>query len=762
MTGTEDRFPQLGRASAERAALGSKAATLDALAAAGFNVPPGFVVTSTVAAQLGPKISSAVEDAAVLIGPGPFAVRSSAAAEDLPGASYAGLYETFLNVQTGDLGSAIAQCLAAADAERVSAYQSARGTDQTHQASPAMAVLVQQMIQSHAAGVAFTTNPITGDREETIITAVKGLGESLVSGEAIGEQWTFRNQEAICDRSDGALTPQQAREIASMALRVAERAGMPQDIEWAIDSAGTLFLLQARPMTALPEPVEWSAPGPGVWARNFRLGEWLPDPMTPLFEEWLLPRIEAGYLDGMEEDVHIRMPFRYASVNGWYYIAPPIPSPRVVVPKIVSSRGRLPWFLFNALLQVSRNPAAAHRAVLHGLELKWRNELLPEYRKIVTAAEQEVNSASPEELVELVDTICHVAGRYLWSLSVVGGSAWKMEAALARFWQKHLAGPLAGTPAGMAGHQALLRGLTGTSPVPAPHAVYSVDWYHPTAGETGERDPNTPTATDLHNARALDLPAPRIHAQRISAESAARHALMDIPGALTRFDSLLTMAQYYAVLREEQSLHFTLGWPVLRKCAQRLGERVTEAGAIDDPADIHFLTLAEAVTQAPSTAPSRDYRPAVTSRRTTWNRQRLLDAPLLLGDPGRFGADPVASAVEAARTSLERPKDAIVGHPASTGRATGTVRVLTGPADFDSFLDGEVLVARSTAPAWTPLFARAAAVVTDGGTLAAHASLIAREFGIPAVVGTGDATRRLRTGQRVTVDGGAGFVVPTN
>jgi pyruvate,water dikinase len=91
-------------------------------------------------------------------------------------------------------------------------------------------------------------------------------------------------------------------------------------------------------------------------------------------------------------------------------------------------------------------------------------------------------------------------------------------------------------------------------------------------------------------------------------------------------------------------------------------------------------------------------------------------------------------------------------------RATGRVRIVHGPNDFSVFTDGEVLVARATAPAWTPLFARAAAVVTDGGTLAAHASLVAREYGIPAVVGTGDATQRLHDGQLVTVDGATGTV----
>ena len=115
-------------------------------------------------------------------------------------------------------------------------------------------------------------------------------------------------------------------------------------------------------------------------------------------------------------------------------------------------------------------------------------------------------------------------------------------------------------------------------------------------------------------------------------------------------------------------------------------------------------------------------------------------------------------AAEAARTRPVSPDAVVVGEPASPGRASGVVRIVRGPEDFRGFRDGEVLVAGLTAPAWTPLFGRAAAVVTDGGTLAAHASLVAREYGIPAVVGTGDATLRLRDGQAVTVDGGAGTV----
>jgi pyruvate,water dikinase len=109
-----------------------------------------------------------------------------------------------------------------------------------------------------------------------------------------------------------------------------------------------------------------------------------------------------------------------------------------------------------------------------------------------------------------------------------------------------------------------------------------------------------------------------------------------------------------------------------------------------------------------------------------------------------------------------RPSDTalVSGSPASPGRATGAGRVVRGPDDFGSLLEGEVLVAPLTAPAWTPLFHRAVAVVTDVGSAAAHASIIAREYGLPAVVGCGDATVRLRTGMIVTVDGTTGNVEP--
>jgi pyruvate,water dikinase len=113
-----------------------------------------------------------------------------------------------------------------------------------------------------------------------------------------------------------------------------------QDIEWAIDTNGKLWLLQARPMTALPEPVTFTAPGSGTMDAELPLGEWLPEAVTPLFGTWLLPELEAGFLDGMYSCIGVRVPFRWALVHDWYYTATPIPSPRLLARVILRGRSR--------------------------------------------------------------------------------------------------------------------------------------------------------------------------------------------------------------------------------------------------------------------------------------------------------------------------------------------------------------------------------------------------------------------------------------
>ncbi|HEY6710649.1 MAG TPA: PEP/pyruvate-binding domain-containing protein [Rubrobacter sp.] len=314
--------------------------------------------------------------------------------------------------------------------------------------------------------------------------------------------------------------------------------GSPQDIEWAI-SGDELYLLQARPMTALPEAVEWEPPVPGYWMRNFRLGE------------WLLALIEGGYLRGMRSAVGTAVPFRYAAINGWYYATLPEVSPRLLTRALLQSRGRMIPISWNALIRVNNDPVAADRAVLGRLADEWRTEILPRYRTLVVTAQERVQWATPAQLAGIVDEVGTAAGEYLFSLAMVGGSAWKMEAALAKFVRQHLADGLDSS------YQALLRGLPGLVAGTPAHAVQSVDWYHPTLGELGfaGRD------LDERNYRR------EIVAEREAAEEACRAILADRPELLVRFDALLEVAQRYATLREQQARDLTLGWPVLRHCA---------------------------------------------------------------------------------------------------------------------------------------------------------------------------------------------------
>jgi rifampicin phosphotransferase len=714
--------------------VGAKAANLGRLRSAGFPVPPCFVVTTAAKGHLR-EASSRLLEAAAALGAERFAVRSSGAAEDLEDASFAGQYETFLNVSPEGLSDAVERVFASASASRVYAYKEAHAEATGGTSAPGMAVLVQAMVEADSAGVAFSANPVTGRRGEVVVTAVRGLGEGLVSGEATGDEWVVRGTSASCTRaSEAAITAEQAAEIAALARRVEEHFGSPQDIEWAI-SGSELYLLQARPMTALPQRVEWKPPRPGYWMRNFRLGEWLPDAMTPLFADWLLGVIEGGYLRGMRSTVGTAVPFRYAALNGWYYTTLPEVSPRLLARALIESRGRMVPVMWNALIRVNNDPVGADRAVLGRLADRWRTEILPRYRRTVATAQERAGSATPAELVGIVDEVGTAAGEYLFSLAIVGGSAWKMEAALAKFVRRNLAGR------GDFGPQALLRGLPGMDTGTPPHAVQSVDWYRPTLGELGFEGENP-------DGRARQR---EVAAERKAAEGACRAVLVDRPELLSRFDALLEVAQRYAVLRERQARDFTLAWPLLRSCALRLGEILATRGTIDAAEDVFFLTRTE--LEAPG-----DSRDAVADRRQRWQRQRRLAAPLDLGTPPRAIRRLMHGAAEAARSRPVSSDAVLVGEPASPGLATGAVRIVRGPEDFRDFRDGEVLVARLTAPAWTPLFGLAVAVVTDGGTLAAHASLVAREYGIPAVVGTGDATLRLRDGQAVTVDGGAGTV----
>jgi hypothetical protein len=555
--------PLIEITAADRELVGSKAANLGELLRAGFPAPDGVVVLDGADAD--------PNDILRVLGDVPVAVRSSAVAEDLADASFAGQYETVLDVRGPDaLLQAIRHVRASAASARAQQYMAAHGVS----GDTGIAVLMQRMLAPEAAGVAFTADPVTGRRDETVITAARGLGERVVSGEAVGDEWVVRDGTAECRRSvEAAITAEQAVEIAGLARRVeAHFGGLPQDVEWAIEH-GRLYLLQARPMTALPDVVDWTPPEPGYWLRTFRLGEWLSDPMTLLFREWLLVLLEEGFLHGIRQTTGTAIPFPSAAINGWYYtMAGPRPgsTPGRLVRAIVESRGRALPVLFNALVRVNTRPDLADRALLRGLAEQWRHELLPRYQQLVASGEGSVETATPAQLIDLVDAVGRCAGTYFWSFAIVGGSAWKMEGCLARFVRKHLAG-VSGADV-----QVLLRGLPGITLGTPPHAVQSIDWYFPTLGQQDGQ----PAAPERRAG---------LVAEREAAEAACRRTLANQPALHDRFDSLLEVAQRYAVIREEQARWFTLGWPLIRRAVLRLGDSKRAAGALEVAEDVFFL-----------------------------------------------------------------------------------------------------------------------------------------------------------------------------
>ena len=712
---------------ADAAEVGGKAAQLGELVAAGARVPGGVVLTIATGRMSADERRPLLEAAVADLGSGPFAVRSSGIAEDGSERSFAGMYETVLDVSADALPAAADRVLASAQAARAKVYGAP--------ASGQMAVIVQRMVAPAAAGVALTADPISGDRTSCVISAVRGVGERLVSGATVGDEWVVRDATATARRQpEHAIGRDQARQVAAEARRIEAVMGVPQDIEWAIDADGQLWILQARPMTALPPEVSWDPPAPGAYTRQLRLGEWITEPVTPLFESWLLTTMEERMHAGYLAEIGQRVPRPYhVIVNGWYFYTLNWATPAAFARNLPN----MLWHVIRSPRKVAGINPSTVRHSFPILEREWRASLAPRYRAAVTDAERQVEQLPVSELPTLIDELAGAAGQAFMWVTALAGAAYKMELNLAQFYRRHLAPSLGGS------HLPLLTGFEAPAD-PARHAVASLDWWH----EPGPRGQSA-TRPAAHHAALIET--------RRAAEEAAFTHLAPSPRRLRAFRRLLADAQHLVPLREEQVSELTLAWPVMRRAVQRMGEALASGGVIAEPDDIFFLTRDEVLSAL------GDRRPAspidVEGRRSMREQLARLVPPLVVGRLNPL-TKKLLDGMTRAFGAVHSDTAIVSGTPASPGRASGAVRVIRGPEQFDELQPGEVLVAPLTAPAWTPLFTRAAAVVTDVGSPAAHASIIAREYGIPAVVGCGDATARLRTGMPVTVDGTTGNVEP--
>jgi len=230
------------------------------------------------------------------------------------------------------------------------------------------------------------------------------------------------------------------------------------------------------------------------------------------------------------------------------------------------------------------------------------------------------------------------------------------------------------------------------------------------------------------------------------------------PLRLMVFRILLGMTRHYMLLRENQQFFVGKCFPLVRMTLLELGNRYVREGLIERPDDVLFFTTTEF-----KRIESKDYQPEMVrelyeKRRAKWKLFDSITPPQFIGGIGGSTASITWEPTDRGKYVSDDAIMVLEGVGGSGGRISGIARVINGPQDFNSLQEGEIIVAPSTNPAWTPLFVTAKGVVTDIGGLLSHGAVVAREYGIPAVLGTGDATKKIKTGQRILVDGNLGRV----
>ncbi len=858
--------------------VGGKGANLSVLTAAGFPVPSGFFITEAayrdfvatddlarrvlaligraetpdavdllsaearqlIQAQHMPQpLVDAISGAYTGLGDDvAVAVRSSATAEDLPEASFAGQQDTYLNVRgLSDLIEHVRRCWASLWTARAVTYRAQHGFDHK---SVALAVVVQLMVEPDAAGVLFTANPVTGRRDECVVNSSWGLGESVVSGLVTPDTFVVQPRTGrIKDRTIGhkvvevaygagghveeravegarcdlpSLTDDQVLRVAELGRRVQAHYSAPQDIEWAL-CEDELYLLQSRPITTLGPTPEYDERD--HWTRAMFV-EILPDAPSPVFCSVLEPM-----LTHMLEFTFSRLgqePARDTRPIGVFFH-----QPYLNVRYIRESLSRLPKGTREGLVTRIANPFATEERVAgssgiaispDSLRLTWRllgsaRHLADELPQVVTSYYEHLDrhrSLDPAELPtsQIVSRLEDIALNILPPLVAYDFLLLATLGFLHRIIDSAIERSAIGSPELARG--SLMSGVTGNLTMESNKAIWRLAKTarrSPAVAATIEDGPEEAVLDRLHTTSGgedfltelksflakyghreirMDIafptwgedPAPVLRFVRayLASDSSADPAAQERELASKRREVAAevdrglgssaagrlvwgrafrwALAKAEALGRERDTMHFhwTAAFPVLRSYLRALGCRWVDASIVDRPSDMYCLTLAEIrhLAEHPTPAQSK-----AQSSCQAWNRDSSLECPVeIIAGEERY--------VEAA-SHWAVGSEVLRGVAGSPGRASGTVRVICGPEDFGKLETGDILVAPITNPVWTPLFAVAGAVVTDSGGILSHGAIVAREYGIPAVMGVQGATSILRDGQIATVDGVAGTVV---
>lgn len=765
---------------------GGKASGLSRLLAGGFPVPTGFVVTAhayrcvteglefqTLLADSPETTRTQVEQSAIPLelqrdieeriqtlglNDCPVAVRSSATAEDQEDASFAGQQETYLGVQgTENIVNSIRRCWGSLWSKHAVEYRERAGYSHD---DVALAVVVQSLIDAETAGVMFTSDPADSD-STTLINASWGLGESVVSGQVTPDEYRCTSREVLTrtlgtkeiriDRVNGKTSTSQVPEperqvycvsdsdllqLALMSERISTYFGQPMDVEWAL-AGGKLWILQARPITSQIQQqpdTRHSVPQKTVsgkpinrLSRAFHADvvEHYPGPY-PL-DLTAITRMQDQLQEGMEAVGISSTPMReLLSMEDNGAIRVGFPDVRVNLKCLKLLRPKAP--------SPHQWPSA---------EKQFKSEIAA--LSVIPLA-----SMSDREVLGYLDDALGLADRiavkrfkdYVGPGQLVGArlSLW-IRVARCRDVDSHdLLAELGYVTAEVDRELKVLASLEKDSTsyrkkfqdFMSEYGARTASLYLPFSHRSWREDP-----ASLEQMLTVMGNPHEAYGEKTSLAEMKNSISRRFPRFLRKyFERDLELWRASHIARESSVYLVEETYVLARRAIDELAQRLEKRNILPDWEDIKYLTFEE-------------LKIALT------DRPEALDLVSRVDFRRESRADAATAWWDGLGTELG---EAVKGISGSPGRATGTARVITSPQDFGRLKQGDILVCRYTDPSWTPLFSVAAAVVADTGGRLSHAAIVAREYGIPAVMGTGAGTTRLIDGQQLLVDGSAGTV----
>ena len=789
--------------------LGGKGAALARLGELGFEIPPWFAVPpdSTWTAE-------ELQQAIATLGPGPFAVRSSGTQEDGAGHSFAGQFQSHLEVAAQDVAGKIAEVLASANSAAILTYCHERGLP----APSAPTVLIQQMIAPRCAGVAFSADPVSGNRGVAVVSAVPGTGEKLVSGEVDGETWRIDRSHTISARPGNAiLSEPHSIAVSNLARRCETACGRPQDIEWAIDGCGKLWLLQSRPITTLgltPDPDDTLR----VWD-NSNIAESYGGVTTPLTFSFARRIYESAYREfcrlmsvppdciERSDDVFPKMLGLirgrvYYNLVSWYRVLALLPGfqlnrgfmeqmmgvrdplPDEIVRKIVAENTgsrladtfALVRTCFGLIRQLTGLPKQIARFQIRldsalaapplPIPQMSGEELVAHYRDLERQLLRKWDAPLVNDFFAMIfygvlRSLCvkwlgDSSGTLQNELLLDGGEIISAEPPRRIVKMAALAAAHPGLPDLLA-DQEISSHKKLAALRQAPELAVAFENYLTDFGDRclEELKLESPTVRDDPGSLLLSIGAMAVRPTADSSPIPAKSPTL--PGnPLKRLIFRYVLRQARERVRSRENLRFerTRLFGRVRSILRELGHRLHADGLLESSHDIFYLEIGEILSALEATGTTAALGTLAQQRRAEFSIYETTEAP-----PDRFQTRGPLHRHDHFEST--RPPDttesSLTGSGACPGRVTGRVRVVLDPrgARLDP---GEILVARQTDPGWVVLFPTAAGLLVERGSLLSHSAIVSRELRLPCIVSLPGITTTLKTGDLVEMDGAAGTV----